>query len=208
MPESTFMGMGLNSGPDLKHFLNATKSLRSALFVASRILAHGRDVMVHGRGVRLVNGNALAARLLKTALDRAIPLWPSSPAVQLLKENGRVAGAIVEKDGKAVRVDARHGIVFAAGGFPHDADRTRRHFKHLHADTEHAIADIRRQHGRPPRMAEDVNAALDDSFSNAAAWVRCRSSHERTARGRFFHLIDRAKPGVIAVTRRRPPLHQ
>ena len=71
MPESTFMGMGLNSGPDLKHFLNATKSLRSALFVASRILAHGRDVMVHGRGVRLVNGNALAARLLKTALDRA-----------------------------------------------------------------------------------------------------------------------------------------
>ena len=31
MPESTFMGMGLNSGPDLKHFLNATKSLKSAI---------------------------------------------------------------------------------------------------------------------------------------------------------------------------------
>ena len=202
MPESTFMGMGLNSGPDLKHFLNATKSLGSALFVASRILAHGRDVMVHGRGVRLVNGNALAARLLKTALDRAIPLWSSSPAIQLLKENGRVAGAIVQKDGKAVRVDARHGIVFAAGGFPHDADRTRRHFKHLHAGTAHASLTPEGNTGDALRMAEDVNAALDDSFSNAAAWVPVSLITRKDGSvGRFFHLIDRAKPGVIAVTR-------
>ena len=81
MTESTFMGMGLNSGPDLKHFLNATRSFTSALFVASRILAHGRDVLLHGRGTRLVNGNALAARLLKTALDRQIRLWSSASAI-------------------------------------------------------------------------------------------------------------------------------
>jgi succinate dehydrogenase/fumarate reductase flavoprotein subunit len=202
MPESTFVGMGLNSGPDLKHFLNATKSLRSAIFVASRILAHGRDVMMHGRGVRLVNGNALAARLLKTALDRGISLWSSSRAVKLLKENGRVAGAIVEKDGKAVRIDARHGIVFAAGGFPQDADRTRRHFRHLHADTAHASLAPEGNTGDALRMAEDVNAAVDDSFSNAAAWVPVSLITRKDGSvGRFFHLIDRAKPGVIAVTR-------
>jgi succinate dehydrogenase/fumarate reductase flavoprotein subunit len=202
MPESTFMGMGLNSGPDLKHFLNATKSLRSAIFVASRILAHGRDVIIHGRGVRLVNGNALAARLLKTALDRGIPLWPSSRAVKLLKENGRVAGAIVEKDGKAVRIDARRGIVFAAGGFSQDANRTRRHFRHLHANTAHASLTPEGNTGDALRMAEDVNAALDDSFSNAAAWVPVSLITRKDGSvGRFFHLIDRAKPGVIAVTR-------
>ena len=201
MPESTFMGMGLNSGPDLKHFLNATKSLRSAIFVASRILAHGRDVMVHGRGVRLVNGNALAARLLKTALDRGIKLWSSSRAIKLLKENGRVAGAIVEKDGKAVRIDARRGIVFAAGGFPQDADRTRRHFRHLHANTAHASLTPEGNTGDALRMAEDVNAALDDSFSDAAAWVPVSLITRKDGSvGRFFHLIDRAKPGVIAVT--------
>ena len=202
MPELTFMGMGLNSGPDLKHFLNATKSLRSALFVASRILAHGRDVMVHGRGVRLVNGNALAARLLKTALDRGIPLWPSAPAVELLQENGRVAGPIVEKDGKALRVDARHGVVLAAGGFPHDTDRTRRQFRHLHAGAAHATLTPEGNTGDALRMAEDVNAALDDSFSNAAAWVPVSLiARKDGSDGRFFHLIDRAKPGVIAVTR-------
>lgn len=207
MPESTFMGMGLNSGPDLKHFLNATKSPRSALFVASRILAHGRDVMVHGRGVRLVNGNALAARLLKTALDRGIPLWPSSPAVELLKENGRIIGAVVKKDGKTVRVDARDGVVLAAGGFPQDAERTRRQFRHLHtttadAATAHATLTPEGNTGDALHMAEDVGAAVDDSFSNAAAWVPVSLiTHRDGSTGRFFHLIDRAKPGVIAVTR-------
>jgi len=83
MREATFMGMGLNSGPDLKHFLNATRSLASAAFVASRMLAHGRDVVVHGRGTRLVNGNALAARLLRTALDRRIPRTPLQGAATL-----------------------------------------------------------------------------------------------------------------------------
>ena len=207
MPESTFMGMGLNSGPDLKHFLNATKSPRSALFVASRILAHGRDVMVHGRGVRLVNGNALAARLLKTVLDRGIPLWPSSPAVELLKENGRIIGAVVKKDGKTVRVDARDGVVLAAGGFPQDAERTRRQFRHLDtttadAATAHATLTPEGNTGDALHMAEDVGAAVDDSFSNAAAWVPVSLiTHRDGSTGRFFHLIDRAKPGVIAVTR-------
>ena len=202
MPESTFMGMGLNSGPDLKHFLNATKSPRSALFVASRILAHGRDVLVHGRGVRLVNGNALAARLLKTVLDRGIRLWPCSPAVELLKENGRVAGAIVRKDGKPIRIETRHGVVLAAGGFPHDAERTRRQFRHLRDGTAHATLTPEGNTGDALRMAEDLNAAVDDSFSNAAAWVPVSLiARKDGSTGRFFHLIDRAKPGVIAVTR-------
>jgi succinate dehydrogenase/fumarate reductase flavoprotein subunit len=201
MRESTFMGMGLNSGPDLKHFLNATRSLKSAMFVASRMLAHGRDVVVHGRGTRLVNGNALAARLLRTALDRRIALWPSSRAVSLVNENGRVAGAIVDKQGKEIRIDARRGVVLAAGGFPQDADRTRIHFKHLQPSTVHASLTPEANTGDALGMAEDVNAAIDNSFSNAAAWVPVSLIKRKDGSvGRFFHLIDRAKPGVIAVT--------
>ena len=201
MRELTFMGMGLNSGPDLKHFLNATRSLTSAIFVASRMLAHGRDVVVHGRGTRLVNGNALAARLLRTALDRRIPLWPSSRAVSLVHENGRVAGAIVEKQGKEIRIDARRGVVLAAGGFPQDAARTRAHFRHLQPNTVHASLTPEANTGDALGMAEDVNAAIDNSFSNAAAWVPVSLITRKDGSvGRFFHLIDRAKPGVVAVT--------
>jgi succinate dehydrogenase/fumarate reductase flavoprotein subunit len=201
MRESTFIGMGLNSGPDLKHFLNATRSLTSAAFVASRMLAHGRDVLLHGRGTRLVNGNALAARLLRTALDRRIPLWAASPAVSLVRENDRIAGAIVEREGRKIRIDARRGVVLAAGGFPQDADRTRRHFKHLGSDTAHASLTPESNTGDALRMAEVFNAAIEDGFSNAAAWVPVSLVKRRDGSvGRFFHLIDRAKPGVIAVT--------
>lgn len=201
MRESTFMGMGLNSGPDLKHFLNATRSLKSAAFVALRMISHGRDVLLHGRGTRLVNGNALAARLLRTALDRKIPLWASSPAVSLVKENDRVTGAIVERDGKTIRIDARRGVVLAAGGFPQDAERTRRHFKHLASGTAHASLTPECNTGDALRMAEDVSAAIEDGFSNAAAWVPVSLVKRSDGSvGQFFHLIDRAKPGVIAVT--------
>ena len=201
MRESTFMGMGLNSGPDLKHFLNATRSLASAAFVASRMLAHGRDVLLHGRGTRLVNGNALAARLLRTALDRKIPLWASSPAVSLVRENDRIAGAIVERQGKKIRIDARRGVVLAAGGFPQDKERTRRHFRHLAPDTAHASLTPESNTGDALRMAEHFNAAIEDGFSNAAAWVPVSLVKRGDGSvGRFFHLIDRAKPGVIAVT--------
>jgi succinate dehydrogenase/fumarate reductase flavoprotein subunit len=50
-------------------------------------------------------------------------------------------------------------------------------------------------------MAEAVNAATDDSYPNAAAWVPVSLIQRKDgSTGRFFHLIDRAKPGVIAVT--------
>jgi succinate dehydrogenase/fumarate reductase flavoprotein subunit len=202
MKESTFMGMGLNSGPDLKHFLNATRSLKSAAFVASCMLAHGRDVVLHGRGTRLVNGNALAARLLKTALDRRISLWPSTRAIDLIDDDGRVAGAVVTRDGKNIRITARCGVVLAAGGFPHDEARKQLQFRHLQGNTIHASLAPEDNSGDGIRMAETFKAATDDSYPNGAAWVPVSLVQRKDGSvGKFFHLIDRAKPGVIAVTK-------
>lgn len=201
MPESTFMGMGLNSGPDLKHFLNATRSVRSALFVAARILSHGRDVLLHGRGARLVNGNALAARLLATALEKRIPLWSSAKAIELVSVDGRVAGAVVEVGGKQVRVTARKGVVLAAGGFPQNEARRKAHYDHLRNGGSHASLAPFGNTGDGVEMAEKLSAAMVEDFPNAAAWAPVSLiKREDGSVGRFFHLIDRAKPGVIAVT--------
>jgi len=201
MKESTFMGMGLNSGPDLKHFLNATRSVKSAAFVASRMLEHGRDVVVHGRGTRLVNGNALAARLLKTVLDRKIALWPSTKAVSLERTEGRVVGAVAQKgDGQRMRVEARLGVVLASGGFPADDELRKRHFRHVKAGASHATLAAEGSTGDGLRMAGAVGAGINDSYANAAAWVPVSLIKRRDGSiGRFFHLIDRAKPGIIAV---------
>src|SRR5580698_154106 len=201
MKESTFMGMGLNSGPDLKHFLNATRSVKSAAFVASRILEHGRDVVLHGRGTRLVNGNALAARLLKTVRDRKIEIWPSTRAISVERAESRVVGAIVQKgDGRRVRVNARLGVVLASGGFPADDELRKHHFRHVKAGAAHATLAPEGNTGDGLRMAGVTGAKVDDSYANAAAWVPVSLIKRRDGSiGRFFHLIDRAKPGVIAV---------
>ncbi|WP_017760781.1 FAD-dependent oxidoreductase, partial [Pseudacidovorax intermedius] len=59
LPETTLWGMGIASGRELRHFLDATTSPASFAYVARRVLAHARDRLLHGQGRRLVNGNAL-----------------------------------------------------------------------------------------------------------------------------------------------------
>ena len=93
LPELTVFGMMLGSGKEIIHFMRATKSLTSALYVAKRLSKHLMDVMRHGRGMTLTNGNALAGRLAKSAFDLKIPLWLSSPVRELIVEDGAVRGA-------------------------------------------------------------------------------------------------------------------
>src|SRR5262249_24010170 len=118
LPELTVFGMMLGSGKEIIHFMRATKSLASAIYVAKRLSKHFMDVRRHGRGMTLTNGNALAGRLAKSALDLNIPLWLSSPVRELIVENGAVRGAIVEREGRRIRVIAKRGVVLACGGLP------------------------------------------------------------------------------------------
>ena len=61
-----------------------TTSLQSALHVGRMVARHFRDRLSHERGTRLVNGNALVARLAANAFQRGIPLWLNSPIVELI----------------------------------------------------------------------------------------------------------------------------
>ncbi len=53
LPELTVFGMMLGSGKEIIHFMRATKSLTSALYVTRRLSKHFMDVMRHGRGMTL-----------------------------------------------------------------------------------------------------------------------------------------------------------
>jgi succinate dehydrogenase/fumarate reductase flavoprotein subunit len=203
LAEITFVGMMIGTGRELQHFFNVTRSLRSAAFVAWRLLVHGRDLLVFRRALRLTNGNALAARLGRSAADLGVKLWLGAPARELLVEGGRIAGALVEKDGAPVRVAARRGVVLACGGFPHDVERRRALFPHAPSGTEHASPAPPGNTGDGLRLGEAAGAAVDESLPNAAAWVPVsRVPRPGGAGGIFPHFVDRAKPGVIAVTRR------
>ena len=66
---------------------------------------------------RLTLGNALAGGLRLALNEAKVPLWLNSGLEELVSEKGKVVGAVVRRDGKAIRIRARKGVVLAAGGF-------------------------------------------------------------------------------------------
>jgi succinate dehydrogenase/fumarate reductase flavoprotein subunit len=201
LPELTVFGMMLGSGPEIKHFMRAFKSVGSFFYVTKRLARHFLDVITTGRGMTLTNGNALAGRLAKAAMDLQIPVWLSSPVKKLLVEGGAVAGALVQHEGKSVRVLARTGVVLACGGFPHDVERRKQLFPHAPSGREHYSPGPEANTGDGLRLAEAVGARVDGTIPHAAAWVPTSvTTRSNGQRGVMPHYIDRAKPGVIAVT--------
>ncbi len=202
LPELTVFGMMLGSGKEIIHFMRVTKSVTSAAYVAKRLSRHLMDVLRYGRGMTLTNGNALAGRLAKSALDLKIPMWLSSPVRELTMENGAVTGAIVMRDGRELRVRARQGVVLACGGFPHDVERRRKMFPHAPTGVEHHSPGPTGNTGDGLRLAESAGGRVEDRLPNAAAWVPVSlTTRKDGSKGVMPHFIDRAKPGVIAVMR-------
>ncbi|MBR0814154.1 FAD-dependent oxidoreductase [Bradyrhizobium diazoefficiens] len=202
LPELTVFGMMLGSGKEIIHFMRVTKSLTSAVYVAKRLSRHLMDVLRYGRGMTLTNGNALAGRLAKSALDLKIPMWLSSPVRELTVENGTVTGAIVSREGRDVRIRARQGVVLACGGFPHDVERRKKMFPHAPTGNEHYSPGPTGNSGDGLRLAESAGGHIEDRLPNAAAWVPVSlTTRKDGSKGVMPHFIDRAKPGVIAVMR-------
>lgn len=201
LPELTVFGMMLGSGPEIRHFMRVFKSLTSFVYVAKRLSRHFFDVILHGRGMTLTNGNALAGRLAKAAMDLNIPVWLSSPVKSLLTEYDGVCGARVEHEGRIVEVKAKYGVVLACGGFPHDIERRKQLFPHAPTGKEHYSPSPAANTGDGLRLAETVGGYVDTTIPHAAAWVPASVTRRRDgSQGVMPHFIDRAKPGVIAVT--------
>lgn len=201
VPELTVFGMMLGSGKELWHFLRAFKSLESFWYVSKRFAGHLLDVVRHGRGMTLTNGNALAGRLAKAAMDLNIPVWLSSPVKRLIVEGDTVVGVTVWREGKPVDIRASRGVVLACGGFPHDIERRKALFPHAPTGREHFTPSPELNTGDGLRLAEMVGGWVDPTIPNAAAW--CPTSVTQRSdgsQGVMPHFIDRAKPGVIAVT--------
>ena len=201
LPELTVFGMMLGSGKEIKHFMRAFRSLESFIYVTKRLSRHALDVVRHGRGMTLTNGNALAGRLAKAAMDFDIPVWLSSPVTDLIVEHDGVAGAHVTHDGKRMRVNVKRGVVLACGGFPFDVQRRKELFPHAPTGKEHYSLSPETNTGDGLRLAESVGGRVDGTIPHAAAWVPTSvTTRKDGSKGVMPHFIDRAKPGVIAVT--------
>lgn len=192
-------GMGITGGADMTHFFNATRSPRSALYAARRLLRHGWQRLRHGRGRHLVNGNALVARLLRAALDAGVNFQLNAPVERLLTSAAGVTGAVLRSDEGQVQVSA-NAVILACGGFPHDKQRLAQHVAHAASGYGHFSAAPPGNEGDGIRLGESVGGQFDDSLRHAMAWAPV--SRVTLASGLqlpFPHLVERAKPGFVAV---------
>ncbi len=188
---------------DLPHVFRMTQSAKSALHVARMVARHARDRLSHSRGTRLVNGNALIARLAVSAFARGIPLWLSSPMVALVSDAGRIAGAIVEREGARVRVEARRGVVLACGGFPANDALKRQVYAHLAAGKNHIQLPPPGNTGDGLRLAQSAGGRFYDEVHQPAAWTPVSLVPQPDGSTiPFPHFFERGKPGYISVDRR------
>ena len=203
LAEITFLGLMIGSGKELLHFFRVTKSVVSAFYVVGLLLKYTRDLIFHGRSMRLMNGNALVGRLAKSCFDSNVPIWTRAAVKELLRDDtGRLTGAIVETETGPVEVKARKGVVLAAGGFPQDVVRRKALFPHAPSGHEHVSPAPPGNTGDGLRLGADAGASISSDLPNTAAWVPVsRPVRSDGTLGVFPHFVDRSKPGIIAVTR-------
>lgn len=119
-------------------FVVKTNELRSvqyfnrapgAFAVALRVFLRTVAARIRRRDI-LTNGASLIAQILKVLIDLSDgepPVWTNAAMEDLIVEGGRVVGARVMRDGSALNIAARKGVLLAAGGFSHNADMRRRY---------------------------------------------------------------------------------
>ncbi|CAJ1509661.1 FAD-binding protein [[Mycobacterium] holstebronense] len=70
----------------------------------------------------LMGGRALVGRFL-AALDKLpnATCWRNAPLTELIVDDGKVMGAVVDHSGKPVRIRSKRGVLLATGGFEQNA---------------------------------------------------------------------------------------
>jgi 3-oxosteroid 1-dehydrogenase len=175
---SEYRGMGM--------FMTTWGGRRTALKVGLRTVRN------MATGVRyLTMGAALVARLRLALMAAGIPLWLESPFVELLVEDRRVVGAIVEREGRRIEVRAPRGVVIAAGGFEHNAEM-RQAFQQQPIGTEWTLGSPGNT-GDGIRAGISLGAAVD--LMDDAWWGPTSLPNGRP----FFHVGERGYPGAIIV---------
>jgi 3-oxosteroid 1-dehydrogenase len=109
-------GIGLavmtNEARSLSHY---NRSVR-AFTVSARVVLRTYAARLR-RQALLTNGASLIAQMLHIAITDGVPVWTDAPLEDLIVENGRVVGVRTVREGAAVLIRARQGVLLASGGF-------------------------------------------------------------------------------------------
>jgi succinate dehydrogenase/fumarate reductase flavoprotein subunit len=196
-PIAPFMVLGgmMVGKADIPFLLKPFASVANFTAATKLLLRHATDRLRYARGTRLVMGNALVARLFYSLRQRNVPIVYDARLVELVKGNDRIDGAVVDIGPQRLTIRANRGVVLATGGFaPNDKLRAD-YMSDLPVAHSNAFAGAS---GDGFVAAQSAGAAVDDKHVSPAFYFPS-SVHKETI---YPHiLLDRAKPGLIAVNK-------
>jgi succinate dehydrogenase/fumarate reductase flavoprotein subunit len=199
LPEFMLLGGMMISRGDIPHLRRFWRSPASAWRVARLVARYMLQRMRSPRGTTLHLGNALAARLFKSALDLGVELRRESRVLRLLRGDSGVNGVEMEYRGVRHRVAASKGVILACGGISHDLDLRRDYVPEL-VGTLSATVDPKVDRSGAA-LAIEVGARMSPSAVRQGYWSPV-STFERSdgSAAVFPHSVtDRGKPGIIAI---------
>lgn len=142
------------------------------------------------------SGQALAGRLLKACLDVGVEPQVSSRARELVVEDGRVTGVVIETPEGSTTVRARSGVILANGGFEWNEEYKR---AFLRGPLTHPVS-VKTNTGDALYMAMKVGAMLANM--REAWWIPAADLPEGVnAMNRAMINADRTRPRSIMVNR-------
>ncbi|MFC5747247.1 FAD-dependent oxidoreductase [Actinomadura rugatobispora] len=173
--------------------LQLIKRRPRAAGVAARVAVRTAAGRLRREG-RLANGAALVAQTLKAALASGASVWTGTGLVDLIVEDGRVAGVVAERNGETVRIRARHAVLLSSGGFARNPEMRKRYSRQPN-DGTWTVANPG-DTGEAIQAAMRIGAAVD--LMDEAWWIP--ASVQPGGRPSPVN-AERCKPGSIIVDR-------
>ncbi|HWE06553.1 MAG TPA: FAD-dependent oxidoreductase, partial [Rhizomicrobium sp.] len=202
IPEYMLFGGMMIAKADIPPLLDRFKSLANFAHAAKLLVRYALDRLRYPRGTRLTMGNALTARLFYSLKQRGIEILFNTSIAAIDCRDGRVAGATLSTPAGELHVRAKKGVVLATGGYGHNM-----HYREAfmaRPTPVHSMASEFNQ-GDGIAIGEKLGARIaPQEHRRSGLWTPASVTLRADgSKGLYPHLLlDRAKPGLIAVNAR------
>ncbi len=184
---------------DIPPLLGRFKSLANFSYAARLLARYAADRLRYPRGTRLMMGNALTARLFYSLRKRGVEILFNAPIAVVTYNDGRVSGATIKAATGEIAVKAKKGVVLATGGYGHNR-RYREAFMPRPTPVHSMSSEFNKGDGLAIGERLGGRIAADEG-GHSGLWTPASvTTRPDGSKGLYPHLLlDRAKPGLIAV---------